>query len=83
MRGWSRPGKKRKTRKKKLKKKGAGRKILLFHYQKWPKSKIRFENAGKQIALGESTVEKVHLNDHDTEIYPRIKLHHSLSELKC
>ena len=38
--------------------KGAGRKILPFHYQKWPKSKIRFENLGKQIAPGESTVEK-------------------------
>ena len=54
-------------KKKKNEKKGAGRKILPFHYQKWPKSKIRFENAQKQTAM----LKRFHLNGHTTEIHPR------------
>lgn len=72
------------TEHEKKRKKRSGEKDFTLSLPEWLKSKIRFENAQKQTALRESTVEKIsfewsHNRNLSTDSKVRINLQNSIT----
>lgn len=65
------PSRKETEHEKKRKKKGAGRKILPFHYQSGPSQKFVSKMRKNKQHYVKVLLKRFHLNGHTTEIYPR------------